>query len=47
MDGNTLLISCLLVVSVCMGKIAIESTQPHNKNCYTQGLFFLNNTHIF
>ena len=26
---------------------ASTTRAPHDSNCYTQGLFFLNNTHLF
>jgi glutamine cyclotransferase len=42
-----LIIFCLFCLSNCIGNITIESSQPHNKNCYTQGIFFLNSTHLF
>lgn len=44
---NCFLITFLLFWGVQSHSIVSEFTQPHNNNCYTQGLFFLNETHLF
>lgn len=44
---NLFVVLLLLGVSLTGAKIIVQSTYPHNKNCYTQGLFFLNDTYIF
>ena len=39
-----LAVNCIDYDSV---KITEFKTFPHNRNCYTQGMFFLNETHVF
>lgn len=44
----------MLAIALCMIKptnqtytLDYTATETHNKDCYCQGLFFLNDTHIF
>lgn len=36
-----------LITATAGHPIEIVGTQPHNSDCYSQGLFFLNSTHLF
>jgi len=46
---KVLILGCLMLVIISNEAIKIEefSTSAHRKDCYTQGLFFLNDTHVF
>lgn len=41
------LLALILIAAVSSHTLTSEFNQPHNTNCYTQGLFFLNETHLF
>lgn len=40
---TVIMIGCV----ACSTTVKIGQTAPHNKDCYSQGLFFLNSTHLF
>ena len=44
--ANSFLFFLLLIVC-SYSMIEYKKTAPHNTDCYTQGIFFLNDTHIF
>ena len=42
-----LLVFILSTFGIYTHLLEYEETQPHNSDCYCQGLFFLNSTHMF
>jgi len=44
---NSFVIAILLLWGIQSHSIVSLFSQPHNNDCYTQGLFFLNETHLF
>ena len=37
----------LFLTLVITHKITVHNIYPHNRDCYSQGLYFINSTHIF